>query len=175
MCTSVLTGWDPARRPPPHPMPPHLGSVWAHIRGRYWSVSWDRRHLLVTPCIYFMLLSLSHSAYLYRSNQRQHWHLWTSAISSLSPPHILVLLFLNHIIVVALWIHLHLGSGDSDVRRRRGASRSCDRGTRTASHWFPWYPSRKMHKKENLNESRLWAFDELQYSHGPKARWSSSA
>ncbi len=92
-----------------------------------------------TSCFF---LTLSPSACLYGCNQR-HWHLWTYAISTLSQPPILLLLFLNHIIVVALWIHLHLGSGDSDVRRRRGASRSCDRGTRTASHWFPWYPSRK--------------------------------
>ncbi len=24
--------------------------IWAHIRGRYWSASQDRRHLFVTPC-----------------------------------------------------------------------------------------------------------------------------
>jgi hypothetical protein len=37
MCTTVLTGWDPATLPPPPPtIPPHLGSY--HIRGRYWSV-----------------------------------------------------------------------------------------------------------------------------------------
>ncbi len=41
LCTAVLIDWDPAIPPPPR--------IWAHIRGRYWSASQDRRHLFVTP------------------------------------------------------------------------------------------------------------------------------
>jgi hypothetical protein len=27
--------------------------IWAHIRGRYWSRTQDRRHLFLTPCIVY--------------------------------------------------------------------------------------------------------------------------
>jgi len=169
MCTAVLTGWDPAgRNPPPSP----CSRIWAHTRALF--VCQPRKTTSLCDPLYLLNVFKSFSISLPSSKWR-HWHLWTFAISSLSPPSVLLLLllllFLNHIIVVALWIHLHLGSGDSDVRRRRGDSRSCDRGTRTASHRFPcmiFIIKRRISMKIVCERS-------TNYCHWPKARWSGLA